>query len=125
MDHVRFDLTASTPGLVALGVFAVAYLLVVHEERLRLRKSKPVVIAGGIIWILVALAYAAHPDQWLLLTLTAGVGGSLLSVGSAAGVALMGTAHGIYTFRRHLRHCPAILAGYVCSIATHWLLNAP
>jgi len=63
--------------------------------------------------------------QWLLLTLTAGVGGSLLSVGSAAGVALMGTAHGIYTFRRHLRYCPAILAGYVCSIATHWLLNAP
>ena len=28
--------------------------------------------------------------QWLLVTLTAGVGGSLLSIGSAAGVALMG-----------------------------------
>jgi len=63
--------------------------------------------------------------QWLLITLTAGVGGSLLSVGSAAGVALMGTAHGMYTFRRHLKYMPAILAGYGASIATHWLLNAP
>ena len=36
--------------------------------------------------------------QWLLITLTAGVGGSLLSIGSAAGVALMGTAKGNYTF---------------------------
>lgn len=33
--------------------------------------------------------------QWLLVTLTAGVGGSLLSVGSAAGAALMGQARGI------------------------------
>ena len=41
--------------------------------------------------------------HWLLVTLTAGVGGSLLSVGSAAGVALMGQARGIYTFRQHLR----------------------
>jgi len=38
--------------------------------------------------------------QWLLVTLTAGVGGSLLSIGSAAGVALMGTARGTYTFWR-------------------------
>lgn len=63
--------------------------------------------------------------QWLLVTLTAGVGGSLLSVGSAAGVALMGTAHGIYTFGRHLRFLPAIAVGYAASIAVHWLLNAP
>ena len=32
--------------------------------------------------------------QWLLVTLTAGVGGSMLSIGSAAGVALMGQAKG-------------------------------
>ena len=37
------------------------------------------------------------------MTLTAGVGGSLLSVGSAAGVALMGQARGAYTFMCHLR----------------------
>ncbi len=39
-----------------------------------------------------------NPDmpesQWLLVTLTAGVGGSLLSIGSAAGVALMGASKG-------------------------------
>lgn len=63
--------------------------------------------------------------QWLLVTLTAGVGGSLLSVGSAAGVALMGTAHGYYTFGRHLKYIPAIAAGYAGAILVHWLLNAP
>ncbi len=61
--------------------------------------------------------------QWLLVTLTAGVGGSLLSIGSAAGVALMGQARGIYTFRRHLRWTWAIALGYAASIAVHLLLN--
>jgi Na+/H+ antiporter NhaD/arsenite permease-like protein len=61
-------------------------------------------------------------DQWLLVTLTAGVGGSLLSIGSAAGVALMGQARGAYTFFGHLRWSWAILIGYFASIATHlWL----
>jgi len=63
--------------------------------------------------------------HWLLVTLTAGVGGSLLSVGSAAGVALMGTAHGKYTFTSHLRWTPAILLGYGDSIFTHHLPNYP
>jgi Na+/H+ antiporter NhaD/arsenite permease-like protein len=67
----------------------------------------------------------AEHYQWLLVTLTAGVGGSLLSVGSAAGVALMGAAKGHYTFGRHLVWTPAILLGYLASIAVHHLLNAP
>ncbi len=61
--------------------------------------------------------------QWLLVTLTAGVGGSLLSVGSAAGVALMGQARGQYTFFGHLRWMPVIAAGYAASIAVHMWLN--
>ncbi len=61
--------------------------------------------------------------QWLLITLTTGVGGSLLSIGSAAGVALMGQARGIYTFFEHLKWSWAIAIGYACSIATHYLLN--
>jgi len=61
--------------------------------------------------------------QWLLVTLTAGVGGSLLSVGSAAGVALMGQARGIYTFRAHLRWTWAIALGYAAGIGTHVLIN--
>jgi Na+/H+ antiporter NhaD/arsenite permease-like protein len=62
--------------------------------------------------------------QWLLITLTAGVGGSLLSVGSAAGVALMGAAHGQYTFMSHLRWSWAIALGYVASIALHLWMTA-
>ncbi|WP_207061956.1 sodium:proton antiporter NhaD [Motiliproteus sp. SC1-56] len=62
--------------------------------------------------------------HWLLITLTAGVGGSLLSIGSAAGVALMGQARGIYTFFGHLKWLPAILAGYIASVAVHLWLNA-
>lgn len=62
--------------------------------------------------------------QWMLVTLTAGVGGSLLSIGSAAGVALMGQAHGSYTFFGHLKWMPVIALGYVASIATHFMINA-
>jgi Na+/H+ antiporter NhaD/arsenite permease-like protein len=62
--------------------------------------------------------------QWLLVTLTAGVGGSMLSIGSAAGVAVMGQARGVYTFFAHLRWSWAILLGYAASIATHFLINA-
>ena len=61
-------------------------------------------------------------DQWLLVTLTTGVGGSLLSIGSAAGVALMGQARGYYTFFGHLKWTPVIFIGYVASIYLHVLL---
>lgn len=68
-----------------------------------------------------------HPDisqgQWLLVTLTAGVGGSLLAIGSAAGVGLMGQAKGIYTFSTHLKWMPVILLGYFGSIGMHFVLN--
>ncbi len=62
--------------------------------------------------------------QWLLVTLTAGVGGSLLSIGSAAGVALMGTARGIYTFGAHLKWMPIVALGYGASIVVHIYINS-
>lgn len=62
--------------------------------------------------------------QWLLVTLTAGVGGSLLSIGSAAGVALMGSARGVYTFASHLKWSWAIALGYAASIVAHLFINA-
>ncbi|MCF6248213.1 MAG: sodium:proton antiporter NhaD [Desulfobacula sp.] len=62
--------------------------------------------------------------QWLLVTLTAGVGGSMLSIGSAAGVALMGTARGVYTFGAHLKWTPVIALGYAASILVHIWLNS-
>jgi Na+/H+ antiporter NhaD/arsenite permease-like protein len=69
-----------------------------------------------------------HPDisqgQWLLVTLTTGVGGSLLAVGSAAGVGLMGQAKGSYTFAIHLKWMPVIALGFAGSVVAHFLLNS-
>jgi len=61
--------------------------------------------------------------QWLLVTLTAGIGGSLLSIGSAAGIAIMGQAKNIYTFFSHLKWSWAILIGYILGIITHIQIN--
>ena len=69
-----------------------------------------------------------NPDmshgQWLLITLSCGVGGSILAIGSAAGVALMGQAKGLYTFSSHLRWTWAIAIGYTASIFVHLWWNA-
>ncbi len=69
-----------------------------------------------------------HPNlpigQWLLLTLTLGVGGSLLAIGSAPGVGLLGQVKGVYTFGYHLRWFPIILLSYFLSIAVHFWVNA-
>ena len=78
---------------------------------------------GTIMLAVLTMAPDISQGQWLLVTLTAGVGGSLLAVGSAAGVGLMGQAKGIYTFTSHLKWSPAILLGYLASIATHFLIN--
>ncbi|MDQ2632734.1 MAG: sodium:proton antiporter NhaD [Pseudomonadota bacterium] len=69
-----------------------------------------------------------NPDmsigQWMLVTLSTGVGGSLVSIGSAAGVVLMGLVRNHYTFMNHLRWAWAIALGYVASIFTHLWVNA-
>lgn len=86
-------------------------------------------IASAIVDNIPVMVAVLHmnPDmdlqQWLLVTLTAGVGGSMLSIGSAAGVALMGQARGHYTFFAHLRWTPVIALGYALSIMTHLWLN--
>jgi len=56
-------------------------------------------------------------DQWMLVTMTAGIGGSLISFGSAAGVGVMGRMKGIYTFSSHMKFAWTILVGYAVSIA--------
>jgi NhaD family Na+/H+ antiporter len=83
-------------------------------------------IVDNIPIMFAVLTMNPHMDtgQWLLVTLTAGVGGSMLSIGSAAGVALMGQARGMYTFFSHLKWTPAILLGYAASIAVHMWLNS-
>jgi len=55
-------------------------------------------------------------DQWMLVTMTAGIGGSLISFGSAAGVGVMGRLRGIYTFGAHMKYAWTILAGYIVSL---------
>jgi Na+/H+ antiporter NhaD/arsenite permease-like protein len=56
-------------------------------------------------------------EQWMLVTMTAGVGGSLISFGSAAGVGVMGKLHGIYTFSSHMKLAWTVLVGYIVSVA--------
>ncbi|MDH4080086.1 MAG: sodium:proton antiporter NhaD [Nitrospira sp.] len=77
-----------------------------------------------IMFAVLTMHPAISEGQWLLVTLTAGVGGSLLSIGSAAGVALMGQAKGKYTFFSHLKWTPAIALGYGASILVHMWINA-
>jgi Na+/H+ antiporter NhaD/arsenite permease-like protein len=77
-----------------------------------------------VMFAILSMKPDMSQGQWLLVTLTAGVGGSLLSVGSAAGVALMGQAKGVYSFVTHLKWMPAILLGYAASIGSHFLINA-
>jgi len=76
-----------------------------------------------VMFALLTMNPEMSHGQWLLVTLTAGVGGSLLSIGSAAGVALMGHARGIYTFFVHLKWTPVIALGYAASIMVHLWIN--
>jgi len=115
------------------GLATIGYLELVSSE---LYGDMPHTVANSIVGVLSAIVdnipvmfavLTMDPKldlgQWLLVTLTAGVGGSLLSVGSAAGVALMGQARGVYTFFGHLKWAWAIALGYVAGIAAHLLLN--
>ncbi|MBE0362473.1 hypothetical protein PULV_a3115 [Pseudoalteromonas ulvae UL12] len=77
-----------------------------------------------VMFAVLAMSPELSHGQWLLITLTAGVGGSLLSIGSAAGVALMGQARGYYTFFGHLKWAPVIALGYAASILVHLWINA-
>ena len=77
-----------------------------------------------VMFAVLTMDPAMSMGNWLLVTLTAGVGGSLLSIGSGAGVALMGAAHGKYTFFGHLKWMPVIALGYAASILTHLWLNS-
>jgi hypothetical protein len=78
---------------------------------------------GTLMFAVLTMHPDIPPGQWLLLTLTLGVGGSLLAIGSAPGVGLLGQIKD-YTFGIHLRWMPMILLGYFASIAVHYWLNS-
>jgi len=124
-----YGIILSVGGLGTLGYLAVGSELMYGD----LGHTQANVLVGLLSAIIdnipvMFAVLAMNPDmdqgQWLLVTLTAGVGGSLLSIGSAAGVAVMGQARGIYTFFSHLKWTWAIALGYAASIWVHFLLNS-
>jgi Na+/H+ antiporter NhaD/arsenite permease-like protein len=123
-----YGVVASVGGLGFMGYLAMASDLMYTQWGATTANISVGVLSAIVDNIPVMFAVLAmNPDmsvgQWLLVTLTAGVGGSLLSIGSAAGVALMGQARGQYTFFGHLRWTPAIAAGYAASIMVHFWIN--
>lgn len=116
-------------GLGALGYLAVLSTFLYEDLGATTANILVGILSAVIDNIPIMFAVLSmNPDmslgQWLLITLTAGVGGSLLSIGSAAGVALMGQARGVYTFFAHLKWIWAIALGYAASIGVHWVMNS-
>ncbi len=136
IERVEWDTLLFFFGIIfAVGGLGVAGYLELMSQSLYgdLGPTKANIIIGLLSAIVdnIPLMFAVltmDPEmargQWLLITLTAGVGGSLLSIGSAAGVALMGTARGYYTFMSHLKWTWAIALGYAASIMAHLWINA-
>ncbi|MDV7104873.1 sodium:proton antiporter NhaD [Vibrio sp. TH_r3] len=136
VSHAEWDTLLFFYGVVMSvgGLSLLGYLGVVSD--LMYTQWDPV-LANVVVGFLSAIVdnipvmfavLSMQPDMslgnWLLVTLTAGVGGSMLSIGSAAGVALMGAAHGKYTFFGHLKWTPIITVGYAVSIGLHLLINS-
>lgn len=124
-----YGVILSVGGLSYLGYLAVTSNLLYVQLGPTLANTAIGVLSAVVdnIPIMAAVLHmnpAMPHDQWRLITLTAGVGGSLLSIGSAAGVALMGQARGRYTFLTHLRWTPAIALGYAASVFTQLWLSA-
>lgn len=135
MKRVEWDTLMFFYGIMLCvgGLGALGYLAVLSDF---LYQDLGATVANILVGILSAIidnipimfaVLSMNPDmnlgQWLLVTLTAGVGGSLLSIGSAAGVALMGQARSVYTFFTHLKWTWAIALGYAASIALHLVMN--
>ncbi|WP_417225072.1 sodium:proton antiporter NhaD [Amphritea sp.] len=123
-----YGVVLSVGGLAALGYLGLLSDLVYDHLGPTLANSLIGVVSSLIDNIPVMFAVLTmQPDmsinQWLLITLTTGIGGSLLSIGSAAGIALMGQAQGVYTFYSHLKWSWAIALGYLLSIAAHLWIN--
>ncbi|MBN8631535.1 MAG: sodium:proton antiporter NhaD [Rhodobacterales bacterium] len=124
-----FGIIFAVGGLGVLGYLAMASELLYAD----LGPTVANVIIGvlsaiidniPLMFAVLTMDPAMSDGQWLLITLTAGTGGSMLSIGSAAGVALMGQARGVYTFGAHLKWAWVIALGYIAAIGVHLVLNA-
>ncbi|MEO6300278.1 MAG: sodium:proton antiporter NhaD [Paracoccaceae bacterium] len=136
VQRVEWDTLLFFFGIIfAVGGLGVLGYLAWASEALYggLGPTSANVIIGGmsavvdnipLMFAVLTMDPAMSDGQWLLITLTAGVGGSILSIGSAAGVALMGQARGVYTFSSHLKWSWAVGLGYGASILVHLWVNA-
>ncbi len=124
-----YGVVVSVGGLGFLGYLGLASSVMYQEwgatnANIAVGLLSAIVDNIPVMFAVLTMSPDMSDGQWLLVTLTAGVGGSLLSIGSAAGVALMGQARDKYTFFGHLKWMPAIALGYVASIFTHLWLNS-
>jgi Na+/H+ antiporter NhaD/arsenite permease-like protein len=94
------------------------------EANVLIGLSSAFVDNGTLMFAVLNMNPNIPQGQWLLLTLTLGVGGSLLAIGSAPGIGLLGLTRGRYSFMAHLRWFPVILLGYFASIGVHFLVNS-
>lgn len=123
-----FGVIFSVGGLTFLGYLDVVSQLLYTDlgattTNIMLGFASAVIDNIPVMFAVLSMNPTMDEFQWLLVTLTCGVGGSMLSIGSAAGVALMGVARGQYTFFSHLKWTPVIMLGYAASVGTHILLN--
>ncbi len=124
-----FGIIFAVGGLGVLGYLAVASEVLYvglgpTQANIIIGAVSAVVDNIPLMFAVLTMDPAMSDGQWLLITLTCGVGGSMLSVGSAAGVALMGQARGSYSFSSHLKWTWAIAIGYAASIGVHLVVNA-
>ena len=114
------------------GLGVLGYLELLSHNSFRILGANAACILIGLLsaiidnipmmYAVLSTEPAMSKSEWLLITLSAGVGGSLFAVGSAAGVGLMGVSHS-YTFLSHLRWTPIVLVGYFASILAHFMVN--
>ncbi len=123
-----FGVMFSVGGLAFIGYLSVASNVMYGDwgpttANVVLGAASAVIDNIPVMFSVLSMRPEMSDFQWLLVTLTCGVGGSLLSIGSAAGVALMGSSQGRYTFASHLRWTPVIALGYAAGIGAHFLVN--
>ena len=115
-------------GLSALGYVTLVSDLV-HGASAEATETATFALASGAVDNLLGMLFALEmapemgADQMLFTTLAFGIGGSLFSIGSAAGILAMRRAPEVYTFRAHLRWSWAIALGYAAGLGVHALMN--
>lgn len=130
-----FGLIAAVGGLSVIGYLALAAQLYDNVSHTVVNTGVGFVSAivdnVPVMYAVLKAEPTMSQAQWMLVTLTAGIGGSLISFGSAAGVGVMGKMRGIYTFGSHIKYAWTVLVGYIVSIAIwyvqfdilHWHLG--